>query len=296
MGESVRAADITPVIGSRISGVQLARLRTQEFSDIMQILSDRQVICIDGQESLGPAGHLAFARMLGTIEEYPFGEPIEGNPGVFRIVKDKDSTSNFGGVWHTDSPYHEIPPAYTVLRGIDIPRAGGDTLVASMSAAYDALPAETQQRIAELDGVFTASKVHGSSRAADFALGDVRRVRNQARADQTFVHPLVRAHPLTGRKSLYVSACHMSGVIGMDAVGSARLIQTLSRHVIQERFCGRIRWSAGLVVVIDNRCVQHYALNDYHGQRREIHRVLVGDGMAPSRQERKGGVAGAISG
>ena len=280
----MQVSDIAPAIGARISGVHLDRLPTQAFADILAILDDRQVICVEGQDDLTPAGHLAFARQLGAVEDYPFGAPLAGHPGIFRIVKEQSSTSNFGGVWHTDSPYHKIPPAYTVLRGIDIPHSGGDTLVASMRAAYEALPTATQERIAELDGVFTASKVHGTSRATNFSIGDVHRVHDDARADQTFTHPLVRVHPGTGRPGLYVSACHMAGVLGLGQAEADRLIEELSRHIIDDRFSGRIRWSVGLLVVIDNRCVQHYALNDYQGQRREIHRVLVGDGKPPSRE------------
>ncbi|HEX8488145.1 MAG TPA: TauD/TfdA family dioxygenase [Propionibacteriaceae bacterium] len=290
----MQVCDIAPAIGARISGVHLDRLGTEGFADLLDVLDDRQVICVEGQDALTPAGHLAFARRLGVVEDYPFGAPLAGHPGIFRIVKERDSASNFGGVWHTDSPYHAIPPSYTVLRGIDIPRSGGDTLVASMRAAYEALPTATQERIAELDGVFTASKVHGTSRATNFSIGDVQRVHDDARADQTFAHPLVRAHPRTGRPGLYVSACHMTGVLGLGDAEAETLVDELSRHIVDDRFTGRIRWSPGLVVVIDNRCVQHYALNDYQGQRREIHRVLVGDGRAPSRELTTKGVLDAL--
>jgi taurine dioxygenase len=291
----VRTADIAPAIGARIAGVRLDRLSIGEFDEIVRVLLDRHVVCIEGHGELDPKAHLDFARMLGTVVEYPFGRPLEGHPGIFRIIKEKGSTSNFGGVWHTDSPYHEIPPAYTVLRGIDIPRHGGDTLVASMCAAYDALPVGMQERIADLDGIFTAAKVHGSARATNFPIGDVHRIDDEARADRTFAHPIVRAHPMTGRTGLYVSACHMSGVVGMAPAAAELLIEELSRHVVDERFVGRITWSAGLVVVIDNRCVQHYARNDYHGQRREIHRVLVSDDTPPSRRPRQEGAVDALS-
>ncbi|WP_024804041.1 TauD/TfdA family dioxygenase [Nocardia sp. BMG51109] len=290
----MRAADIAPAIGSRVTGVRLDRLGPGEFDRITRLVLDRHVVCLEGQQNLDPSAHLAFARRLGTVEEYPFGRPLDGYPGIFRIIKERDSSSNFGGVWHTDSPYHEVPPAYTVLRGVDIPERGGDTLVASMCAAYDALPGDVKERIEDLDGVFTASKVHGSGRATNFSIGDVARIDDRDRADRTFAHPLVRRHPQTGRKGLYVSACHMSGIVGLPPAEAERLIAELSRHLVDDRFTGRIRWSAGLVVVIDNRCVQHHALNDYHGRRREIHRVLVSDGRAPSR-ELRGGAVDAIS-
>jgi len=287
--------DLAPAIGARIKGVRVDRLRAGEFGEILRLLLERQVVCIEGDGNLAPDDQLAFARRLGPVQTYPFGKPVDGSLGVYRIVKEKDSTSNFGGVWHTDSPYHRIPPAYTVLRAVEIPRHGGDTLVASMQAAYDALPPATKERVANLDGIFTATKVHGSRRASRFPIGDVERIDNEARADQHFIHPLVPIHPLTGSKHLYLSACHMSGVIGMPAAEADKLIQKLSRHIIDERFCGRIRWSVGAVVVIDNRCAQHYALNDYHGQRREVHRVLVGGRTPPSRQPSSEQVLDAVS-
>ncbi|AOK31659.1 MULTISPECIES: TauD/TfdA dioxygenase family protein [Burkholderia] len=282
----MQVVDIAPAIGARISGMRIDRLGPDEFGKIMQVLLDRHVVCIDGREALNPDAHLSFARRLGTIAEYPFGKPLNGYPGIFRIVKERDSTSNFGGVWHTDSPYHAIPPAYTVLCGVDIPRHGGDTLVANMCAAYEALPADMKERIASLDGIFTASKVHGSG-TPRFSIGDVQRIDNRSRADQTYIHPIVRTHPSTGRNGLYVSACHMTGIVGMSMLESDQLIKQLSQQIVDTRFVGRVRWTRGLLVVIDNRCVQHYALNDYHGQRREIHRVLVSDGIAPSRARQR---------
>ncbi|WP_050788098.1 MULTISPECIES: TauD/TfdA family dioxygenase [Actinomycetes] len=145
----------------------------------------------------------------------------------------------------------------------------------------------------EFDGLFTASKVHGSA-GPRFAIGDVQRVDDTARAGKAFLHPLVHTHPLTGRKGLYVSACPLTGVAGLADAEAAELIEQLFRQVVAPRFVSRVRWAAGLVVMIDNRCVQHYALNDYHGQRREIHRVPVSDDGAPSRK-RLVGEAGALS-
>ncbi|KAA6214292.1 TauD/TfdA family dioxygenase [Streptomyces albofaciens JCM 4342] len=269
--------------GAEITGVDLAALDDAAFTALAGILRDRHVLCIRGQAHLSPAQFLGFARRFGTVTPYPFGEPMEGLPEILRIIKEPESRGNFGGVWHTDSPYHEIPPSHTVIMGIDIPESGGDTLVADMTAAYEALPQDVKSRIQGLDGVFTATKVHGSA-AAGLELGDVTRVADRTRADQEFRHPLVRVHPETGLPTLYVSACHMSGVAGLPRDAAQPLIDFLAGHVVREEFTARIRWTRGTVVVLDNRCVQHKALNDYPGLRREIHRVQITDGCRPTRR------------
>ncbi|KOV61439.1 TauD/TfdA dioxygenase family protein [Streptomyces sp. MMG1121] len=268
--------------GAEVTGADLSALDDATFAALAEMLRDRHVLCVRGQEHLSPAEFLGFARRFGTVAPYPFGEPMAGLPEILRIIKEPTSKGNFGGVWHTDSPYHEIPPSHTVLMGIDIPESGGDTMVADMSAAYEALTQEMKNRIHDLDGVFTATKVHGSA-APELHLGDVARIADTVRADQEYRHPLVRAHPETGLPTLYVSACHMSGLAGLPHVQAQALIDSLAGHIVKDEFTARIRWARGTVVVLDNRCVQHKALNDYPGQRREIHRIQITDGSRPRR-------------
>ena len=273
--------------GAEIRGVDLSALDDAAFAALAEVLRDRHVLCIRDQVHLAPTEFLGFARRFGAVMPYPFGEPMEGIPEILRIIKEPASEGNFGGVWHTDSPYHEVPPSHTVLMGIDIPESGGDTLVADMSAAYEALTPEVKIRIQDMDGVFTATKVHGSG-AANLQLGDVTRVADKARADQEYRHPLVRIHPETGLPTLYVSACHMSGLAGLSHDEAQPLIDCLAGHIVRDEFTARIRWARGTVVVIDNRCVQHKALNDYPGRRREIHRIQITDGYPPARRGQDG--------
>ncbi|KOG86880.1 TauD/TfdA dioxygenase family protein [Streptomyces varsoviensis] len=269
--------------GAEITGVDLAALDDTGFAALAGILRERRVLCVRGQAHLAPTRFLEFARRFGDVTPYPFGEPMEGVPEILRIIKEPSSKGNFGGVWHTDSPYHEIPPSHTVIMGIDIPEGGGDTLVADMRAAYEALPQEVKDRIRDMDGIFTATRVHGSA-GAGLELGDVKRVADRKRADQEFRHPLVRTHPETGLPGLYVSACHMSGLAGLPADEAHSLIDYLADHVVRDEFTARIRWTRGTVAVLDNRCVQHKALNDYPGRRREIHRIQITDGRRPTRR------------
>lgn len=279
----LRMTAMNGTFGAEITGVDLSALDDATFAALAEILRARHVLCIRDQAHLSPTQFLGFARRFGTVTSYPFGEPMEGLPEILRIIKEPASKGNFGGVWHTDSPYHEIPPSHTVIMGIDIPESGGDTLVADMSAAYEALTHDVKHRIQDMDGVFTATKVHGSA-AADLQLGDVARVADKVRADQEFRHPLVRIHPETGLPTLYVSACHMSGLAGLPYDEAQPLIDSLAGHIVREEFTARIRWTHGTVVVLDNRCVQHKALNDYPGQRREIHRIQITDGYRPTRR------------
>ncbi|MGW7515330.1 TauD/TfdA dioxygenase family protein [Streptomyces sp. NPDC054796] len=268
--------------GAEVHGIDLADDGPGLHQALADVLAEHHVLCVREQSGLSPAAFLAFARRFGRVTGYPFGRSMEGFPDILRVIKEPATEVNFGGVWHTDSPYHEIPPSHTVLLGVDIPGTGGDTLVADMCAAYEALDEGTKARIDHVDGVFSAAKVHGS-RSDDLRLGDVVRVSDQPRADREFHHPIVRTHPVTGRRGLYVSACHMTGLAGMAPEEAEPLIAFLTEHVVRPEFTSRIRWTPGTVVVIDNRCVQHKALNDYPGHRREIHRIQVSDDRRPVR-------------
>ncbi|MGW7824700.1 TauD/TfdA dioxygenase family protein [Streptomyces puniciscabiei] len=268
--------------GAEIHGIDLAEEDPSLHQALADVLAEQHVLCVRGQSGLSPDAFLTFARRFGRATRYPFGRTMEGFPDILRIIKEPATEANFGGVWHTDSPYHEIPPSHTVLLGIDIPDTGGDTLVADMGAAYEALDEATKARIDHVDGVFSAAKVHGS-RSENLRLGDVVRVDDGPRADKEFHHPIVRTHPVTGRRGLYVSACHMTGLAGMAPEESEPLIAFLTEHVVRPEFTSRIRWTPGTVVVLDNRCVQHKALNDYPGRRREIHRIQISDDRRPVR-------------
>jgi taurine dioxygenase len=199
-------------------------------------------------------------------------------PEVVAVVKKEDEKVNFGGLWHTDTSYLERPPMGSVLYAVEVPKIGGDTLWNNMYMAYDALSPTLQNMLTGLRGINSAEK-------PDAAVGRTHRIAEAPKDAQAIVttasHPIVRTHPETGRKALYCAAAHTMHIDGMTVEESRPLLQYLYSVQQREEFGCRIHWKRGMVAFWDNRCAQHNALNDYHGYRREMHRVTL-EGEVPA--------------
>jgi len=266
---------IAGALGAELSGVDLARpLSRETVAGLRAAWLEHQVLFFRDQP-LTPAQFMAFARALGTPVEYPFVQGIEGFPEIIEVKKLEHETANFGGIWHSDTAYLERPPMASMLLAREIPPQGGDTLFASMTAAYDAL-SPGMQRL--LDGLVAVN----SSAKADVTRTREDRIRSDGRADakREYVaeHPVVRTHPETGRKALYVNVAHTVRFAGMTEAESAPLLKFLFAHQIRPEFTCRFVWRPGSIALWDNRCTQHNPVNDYHGYRRVMHRItLEGD-------------------
>ena len=271
-GQQLRIAPIASALGAEISGVNLALAR-----DPITIASIRAALLAHGviffrDQPLTPGELLAFGRSFGEVVEYPFVRGIEGFPEVIAVVKLEHERVNFGGVWHSDTSYLDCPPMGSLLVAREVPEAGGDTLFANMSMAYEALSPGMQRLLAGLRGV-------NSSKKADVTRTREDRVRDDgkagARRQYAAEHPVVRTHPETGRKALYVNTAHTVRFAGMTEEESAPLLEFLFRHQIRPEFTCRFRWRPGSLAFWDNRCVQHNPINDYHGHRRVMHRITL---------------------
>ena len=191
------------------------------------------------------------------------------------MVKLEHETVNFGGVWHSDTTYLPRPPMATLLIARETPPAGGDTLFASQAAAYEALPATTQQQLLGMRAINSSAKAEVSRTRED-------RLRDAARTDdaQVFeaVHPVARTHPETGRRALFINPAHTVRFDGMSEADSAPLLELLFLHQIAPAFTCRVRWKPGTLAIWDNRQLLHFPINDYDGHRRVMHRItLAGD-------------------
>jgi taurine dioxygenase len=208
---------------------------------------------------------------------YPFVTGIEGFPFIFEVVKEEQETVNFGGNWHSDTTYLEQPPLATLLHALETPAQGGDTLFASTTASYAALSEGMRALVDPLVGVNSSSlKVTGGRRKMHSTIGGMK-VQDMEHSDRYEAeHPVVRTHPDTGRKALYASRSHTIHFKDMSEEESRPLIDFLQAHQIRPEFTCRVRWSPGTLTVWDNRCTQHCAVNDYHGQRRRMRRLTVG--------------------
>jgi taurine dioxygenase len=208
---------------------------------------------------------------------YPFVTGLDGYPFIFEVVKEENETVNFGGNWHSDTTYLAQPPLATLLYALETPTHGGDTLFTNTQKAYEALSDGMRAILDKLVGVNSASlKVTGGRRKMHSTIGGMK-VHDTEKADgYEAEHPVARTHPETGRKALYVSRSHTIRFRDMSEEESRPLIDFLQAHQTRPEFTCRVRWSPGTLTVWDNRCTQHSAINDYHGQRRRMRRLTVG--------------------
>jgi taurine dioxygenase len=253
--------------------VDLARTLTPEVvGEIRQALLAHLVIFFPRQE-LGPAELLAFAERFGQPTEYPQLKGLPGYPLVIAVTKLEHERVNFGGVWHSDTTYLERPPLGTVLYAVEVPPYGGDTLFANQYLAYEILSEGLKKTLDGLVGVNTSAKAEISRTRED-------RLREAGAELKVLVatHPVVRTHPETGRRALYVNAAHTTHFQGWTMEESQPLLNYLFAHQVRPEFTCRFRWQPGSLAFWDNRCAQHNPVNDYHGFRRVMHRVtLAGD-------------------
>ena len=272
---SIEVAPVAGALGAEIGGVDLAvDLPDETVAEIRAAWLEHLVLFFRGQEHLDADAFMAFARRIGEPVEYPFVKGLEGHPEIIAIAKLPHETVNFGGIWHSDTVYLERPPMGTLLIAREVPPYGGDTMWASMYAAHEALSPGMQQL---LDGL----RAVNSS-----ALADVSKTREDRIADsgydsaQEYVaeHPVVRTHPETGRKALYVNVAHTERFVGMTVEESRPLLEYLFAHSVKPEFTCRLRWQVGTLAMWDNRCAMHNPINDYHGHRRVMNRItLAGD-------------------
>ncbi len=264
-----KASDAVGIIAT---GVDLKTITDAEFAEIQTQFFDHGVIFFRDQE-MSEEDHIAFAERWADIEVNRFFAAVPTHPQIALVLKEADQTKNIGGGWHTDHSYDQIPAMGSILRAIDLPQTGGDTLFASMAAAYEALDDETKAEIADLKATHSSRHIFGYGAAEAGEVGD--RFSNADKATQDAIHPVVLAHPVTGRKAIYVNAAFTTGINGMSEDDSTALLQKLYAHCMQEQFAYRFKWQPGSIAMWDNRSTWHWALNDYHGQRREMHRITL---------------------
>ena len=263
---------ISGAIGAEIDGVNVADdLDQATVDEIRRALLEHNVIFLREQE-LTSEQYLAFASRLGEPSAYPLLPGLPGFPVITPVIKREDEKVNFGGVWHTDTTYLQEPPSATMLLAREVPPVGGDTIFANLYAAYDAL-SDGMKHL--LDGLTAIN----SSRKADAVRTREDRVADSgdAKGNEEFVseHPVVRTHPETGRKALYVNVAHTLRISGMTEDESAPILGYLYQHSIKPEFTCRFSWRPGSIAIWDNRCTLHNPVNDYDGYLRVMHRITL---------------------
>jgi len=272
--KSIEVRRLAGALGAEVFGADLsADLDNETFDDIHQAYLDHQVIFFRDQD-LTPEAQMRFGRRFGSLNIHPYVKGMADHPACMEIIKEPEDRTNFGGGWHSDMSFLETPSIGSILYALEVPEWGGDTLFSSQVAAYEALSPGFQAMLAPLNAIHSAAREYsaGGHSQAD------RKSMQVAAADGyvgEYVHPVVKVHPDTGRKALYVNPAFTMKIEGWKERESRPLLQYLFEHCRQEAFTCRFRWERGSVAFWDNRAVWHYALNDYPGQRRHMRRVTV---------------------
>ncbi len=272
----MQIAPLAGALGAEILGVDLRTLDGNGWEEVHRAFLQYSVLAIRGQK-LEPADIMKVGARFGEPCHYPFVTGMEDYPYIFEVVKEPEDKKNFGGAWHSDTTYLKQPPLATLLYAVETPSHGGDTLFTNTAAAYDALSDGMRKVVDTLVGVNSAELKYAGGRTAQHGKIKTMKIHDTESADQYLSeHPVARTHPDTGRKALYASRAHTTHIKGMTEEESAPLLGFLFQHQTRPEFTCRVRWAPGTLTVWDNRCTQHNAVNDYHGQRRRMRRLTVG--------------------
>ena len=271
-GVAVQITTISDHVGADIRGIQLAAADAATIAALKSALATHGVLHIRDQR-LTPEQHIAFAKNWGGIDVNPFFPENQAFPEIAEVRKAETQRDNIGGGWHTDHSFDQVPAMGSILVARELPPSGGDTLFASMGAAFDALSPGLQATLRGLNAVHTADHIYspeGYYAKTDLA-GEMKGQDHQTRA----VHPVVIKHPVTGRPLLYVNPSFTLHFEGWSRADSMGLLKHLYAVAQQEAFQCRLQWRPGSVAIWDNRSTWHFAQNDYHGHARVMHRITL---------------------
>ena len=263
--------------GASITGLDLAKpLPAPVLGEVKAAWARHGVVAFPGQP-LSLDALEAFTLQMGPFGKDPFIKPMAGRPNVLELRREADEkATNFGAGWHSDWSFQDQPPAATILRSEVIPPVGGDTLFCDCTRAYVALSPTLQAMLAPLQAIHSAARPYGAQ--GSFAKETAQRtmqIITSIEAEKTPTHPLVRTHPVTGKKALFISPVYTVGVEGLTGAESDAILGYLFKHMVQDRFICRHRWQAGMVLMWDNRRTMHLAEGGYDGHLRLMHRTTV---------------------
>jgi taurine dioxygenase len=273
--ERLQVAPAGGSAGAYITGVDVAKASVDDVAAITKALNDHLVVALPGQDFTLEEME-RFTDLLGGKDITPYVKAIDGHPYVIRILKEKHEKLNFANAWHTDLSYLEAPPRFTVLYCLETPEAGGDTLWANQYMALDTLSPGLRETLMGLNAVHSAGPAYGTGGYLDGVKDKMStKIEPSKEAYAEQVHPAVIEHPGTGRAALYLNPVYTQRIAGWSKPESDALLGHLFRHAVNENFTWRLKWAKGTLAIWDNRSTQHFALNDYHGYRREMVRTSV---------------------
>ena len=281
--EKIEVRPIAGALGAEIGGVDLSEpIGDALFGDIYQAFLEHQVIFFRDQE-ITPDQYLAFAHHWGDIHRHPYMMGLPDHPDILELLKTETDTYAFGNTWHSDQMFAPRPAKCTMLYAKELPTVGGDTLFANMYMAYDSLSDGMKALVGGLKGLNCGDRNQnkgGQSRAERYSGAQGMLLKDPGNIQTDSVHPIVRTHVDTGRKGLYFGS-HTLRLDGFTEAESEPILGYLRDHCTRPEFTCRFRWGVGSLTIWDNRCVQHYAISDYQGERRRMHRITIQGEEAP---------------
>ena len=266
---------VAPPCGAEVVGIDLRDPSSEIMRLITEALAEHAVLFVRDQH-LTPQQQVELTRRFGAVLRVPYIVPLADHPDVVAVLKEADerNISTFGGTWHSDFSFLDEPPSFTLLYALELPEVGGDTLWSSQYAAYDTLSTGMKRLLDPLRAIHTAWPHGTKGPAPNVAVSrSVVMTRNDPSADREVVHPVVRVHPVTGRKALFVNPVYTQRFEDMTVEESQPLLQHLVGHATRAELTCRLRWAPGTLAIWDNRCLLHLAINDYDGGRRLLHRT-----------------------
>lgn len=261
--------------GAYVDEISLGNLTDSEVKSLHQAIGEHGVLFFRDQ-TLSPEHHISLAERFGTININRFFTPVDNYPKIAQVLKEPDHKKNIGEKWHTDHSYDQVPALGSILVARELPATGGDTIFASMFAAYDALSDSMKTRLAGLTATHSSRHAFGAKAYENEDQKDLAgRLGNASAATQDAVHPVVIRHPISGKQALYVNPGFTLFINNITQAESEALLDELYTHCENEQFMHRFKWQDGSVAFWDNRATWHSAMNDYPGQRRLMHRITI---------------------
>ena len=270
---------LSGALGAEIDGVSLKDTSVKNFEAINNLLLEHKVIFFRRQ-NITPEEQLTLASRFGPIEQHAYVKGLDEYPEIVRIIKKPDEKNQWGENWHSDVSYNVKPTKAVILKSIKIPPVGGDTMFANMELAWETLDEKIKDKIKD-------KKALHSSLGAAFFINDYKSMEGNGNIDEySSTHPIVRTHPETRKKILFVNWTYTKNIVGMDKIESDEILNEIFKHQARLDLTCRFQWTENAVAIWDNRSVQHYAIADFFpgrglGHERVMDRIAI-QGDKPS--------------
>jgi taurine dioxygenase len=278
----LQVSPLTPRLGVEISAIDVRRLQSADIAELRQLWLRYKVLFLR-EQTIDLDDLLHFSRQFGELMQLPYIKPHDGYPDIIRVLKEADEINMgvFGGDWHSDFSFLEAPPSASILYAEQVPEVGGDTLWIDMGAALATLPAQQKALLQGKYAIHSGTPygvAHAPAEETRFK-GSIQIERNNPEADRETRHPAICRHPESGEALLFINPTYTTRIDGLPAAQSEALLRSLYTHCTRPEFSCRFRWRPGSIALWDNRSTQHYAVNDYDGERRCLYRTTIAGGI-----------------